>query len=110
MGLRYRKSINIGPLRINASKTGLGYSIGTKGLRCTQCANKRKRTTISIPNTGISYVKECDKINNKENKIKTFKIIKTICKVFLDITYFSIMIPILGFVLFIDFINWICKK
>lgn len=55
MGFRFRKSIKIGPARINLSKSGVGYSIGTKGLRYTKPAKGKSRTTASIPGTGISY-------------------------------------------------------
>lgn len=37
MGLRFRKSINLGGgAKINLSKSGVGYSIGTKGARITK--------------------------------------------------------------------------
>ena len=37
MGFRYRKSINLGGgFRINLSKSGVGYSWGTKGYRITK--------------------------------------------------------------------------
>lgn len=58
MGFRFRKSINLGPLRINLSKSGVGYSVGGKGFRVTKKAGGGTRTTASIPGTGISYVKE----------------------------------------------------
>lgn len=58
MGLRYRKSINLGPLRLNLSKSGVGYSYGVKGYRVTHTANGRVRTTRSIPGTGVSHVTE----------------------------------------------------
>ena len=59
MGLRYRKSINLGGgLRINFSKSGIGYSWGTKGYRVTKTAKGTTRTTVSVPGTGISYVHE----------------------------------------------------
>lgn len=59
MGLRYRKSINLGGgFRINLSKSGVGYSWGVKGYRVTKTANGRVRTTASIPGTGLSYVSE----------------------------------------------------
>lgn len=61
MGLRFHKSINIGPLRLNFSKSGVGYSIGTKGIRVGKTAKGKTRTTLSIPGTGISYVKESKK-------------------------------------------------
>lgn len=58
MGLRYRKSIKLGPVRINLSKSGIGYSYGVKGYRVTHKSNGGVRTTASIPGTGISHVKE----------------------------------------------------
>lgn len=56
MATRFRKSINLGPLRINMSKSGIGYSIGTKGYRVTKRADGRVQRTVSIPGTGISHV------------------------------------------------------
>ena len=61
MGLRYRKSINLGPVRINLSKSGVGYSVGTKGYRVTKKADGGIRKTVSIPGTGISHVTEYSK-------------------------------------------------
>lgn len=61
MGIRFRKSVNFGPLRINASKSGLGWSVGVPGARYTKMANGRTRTTASIPGTGISWVEESKK-------------------------------------------------
>ena len=59
MGFRFRKSIKIGPFRLNFSGSGIGYSFGRKGARVTKMPNRRTRTTISIPGTGVSYVTEC---------------------------------------------------
>lgn len=56
MGLRFRRSFNLGGFRINLSKSGVGYSFGVKGLRFTQKAGGGTRTTLHIPKTGISYV------------------------------------------------------
>lgn len=59
MGLRYRKSINLGGgFRINLSRSGVGYSWGTKGYRVTKTANGNIRRTTSIPGTGLSYTEE----------------------------------------------------
>lgn len=67
MGVRFRKSINLGGgFRINVSKSGVGYSWGTKGFRITKTAKGTTRKTYSIPRTGISYVSESKKtINSK---------------------------------------------
>src|SRR3981189_2369176 len=53
MGWSFRRSINLGPLRINASKSGLGYSVGGRGFRFGRDAKGRKYTAASIPGTGI---------------------------------------------------------
>lgn len=61
MGFRFRKSVSFGPLRVNASKSGLGWSVGVPGARYTKMANGRTRTTASIPGTGVSWVEESKK-------------------------------------------------
>lgn len=58
MGFRFRKSKNFGPLRINFSKSGIGYSVGGKGFRWTKKAGGGTRTTVSLPGTGLSYVRD----------------------------------------------------
>lgn len=67
MGLRFRKSINLGGFRINISKSGIGYSFGVPGMRYTKKAKGGTRTTLSIPGTGLSYIKDSKQtsINNK---------------------------------------------
>ena len=68
MGFRYRKSINLGGgFKINLSKSGIGYSWGTKGYRVTKTARGTTRTTLSVPGTGLSYVKENGKKNRSNN-------------------------------------------
>ena len=67
MGLRYRKSINLGGgFRVNISKSGIGYSWGVKGARITKTARGTTRSTLSIPGTGISYVEETSNRKNKK--------------------------------------------
>lgn len=59
MGFRFRKSIHLGGgFKVNLSKSGIGYSWGTKGMRFTKTAKGKKRTTLSVPGTGISYATE----------------------------------------------------
>lgn len=64
MGFRFRKSINLGGFRINLSKSGIGYSFGVPGMRYTKKAKGGHRATLSIPGTGISYVKDSHKHKN----------------------------------------------
>jgi hypothetical protein len=53
MGWNIRRSVNFGPLRINLSKSGLGYSVGTRGFRVGQDARGRRYRSLSIPKTGV---------------------------------------------------------
>lgn len=71
MGFRFRKSFGKGPFRVNLSKSGVGYSVGTKGFRYTKKAGGGTRTTSSIPGTGISYVTEISGKNLHTSKPKT---------------------------------------
>lgn len=69
MGFRYRKSINLGGgFKINLSKSGIGYSWGTKGYRIGKTARGTTRRTYSIPGTGISYVNETGNRNRNRNR------------------------------------------
>lgn len=86
MGLRIRKSVNFGPLRVNLSKSGVGYSVGTKGFRVTKKANGKMYTTASIPGSGISYVSDI----NKNKSIDYSKIMSITGKVL----YYMFMIPL----------------
>lgn len=70
MGLRFRKSINLGLFRINLSKHGIGYSFGAKGLRYTKKAGGGRRITASLPGTGISYSKDMSIGRKKRSKTK----------------------------------------
>ncbi len=59
MGLKFRKSINLGGgFRANISKSGVGFSWGKKGFRITKTAKGKVKTTTSIPGTGLSYTQE----------------------------------------------------
>lgn len=69
MGMRFRKSINLGGgFRINLSKSGIGYSWGAPGFRHTKTASGKRRNTYSIPGTGISYVSESGKKKSAAKK------------------------------------------
>ena len=74
MGFRYRKSVKLGGLRINFSKSGVGYSYGIKGLRHTKTATGRERITASIPGTGISQHKKRTVQPVQQQPAKNYKI------------------------------------
>lgn len=57
MAFFYRKSVNLGPFRVNLSKSGVGYSVGGRGFRVGTTSRGRKYTSFSIPGTGIGYRK-----------------------------------------------------
>lgn len=64
MGFRYRRSVNIGPFRVNVSKSGVGYSVGGPGFRTGIRSNGRRYTSVGLPGSGMYYMKE----HGKENK------------------------------------------
>lgn len=55
MGWRFSKSIRIGPLRINFSRSGIGWSIGGAGIRTGVDGKGRSYKSVSLPGTGVSY-------------------------------------------------------
>ena len=55
MGWYFRRSLNLGPLRLNLSRRGVGGSVGGRGLRGGETAGKRRYTQASIPGTGVGY-------------------------------------------------------
>jgi hypothetical protein len=57
MGWSYRKSVKLGPFRVNLSGKGIGYSVGGRGFRTGVNSRGRKYTNFSIPGTGMSYRK-----------------------------------------------------
>ena len=73
MGFNFRKSIKIGPARINLSKSGVGYSVGTKGLRISKSAKGKTRMTAKLAGTGISYSKNLSGKSKPKTNSKTRK-------------------------------------
>ncbi len=65
MGWKFRKSIKVGPARINISQSGVGGSLGVKGYRKGIDSKGRHYTNKSIPGTGI-YSKEYNKSNRNQ--------------------------------------------
>ena len=57
MGWQFRKSVNLGPFRVNLSKSGIGYSLGGAGFRTGVSAGGRRYSSIGIPGTGLRYLK-----------------------------------------------------
>ncbi len=55
MGWSYRKSVNLGPFRVNMSKSGIGYSFGGGGFRSGVNARGRRYKSLSVPGTGMRY-------------------------------------------------------
>ncbi len=59
MGFYYRRSVSIGPFRINLGTGGVGCSVGGRGFRVGRSASGRRYTTFSLPGTGIGYRSGC---------------------------------------------------
>lgn len=70
MGFKYRKSLNVGGVRLTAGKNGIGVSAGVKGFRVSHGADGKTRVTASIPGTGISYQETVGGKKKKEKRNK----------------------------------------
>lgn len=57
MGFYFRKSFKAGPARINLSKSGVGWSVGTKGFRFGHRAGsgRSKSSGASAKESGIGF-------------------------------------------------------
>lgn len=67
MGWNWRKAFDFGPLRVNLSKKGVGYSLGVRGFRIGRDAKGQDCSQTSIPGTGIykrRYSGQSSGINN----------------------------------------------
>lgn len=53
MGWSFRRSLRFGLFRLNLSKSGIGYSVGVRGLRYGKDAKGRKYRALNLPGTGI---------------------------------------------------------
>ena len=70
MGTRFRKSVKLGPFRINFSKSGVGWSVGNKYARYTRKANGGTRITTTLPGTGISHVEELGHSQSSARRVR----------------------------------------
>lgn len=57
MGWRFRRSVGFGPVRVNLSRSGVGYSVGVPGLRVGVRGSGRRYRTVSVPGTGLYETK-----------------------------------------------------
>ena len=55
MGFFFRKAINLGPVRLNLSKSGVGVSVGAKGVRIGKTA--RGKSYVRVGSNGVYYQK-----------------------------------------------------
>ena len=58
MGWSYRKSVNLGPFRVNISKSGIGYSLGGTGFRTgVSSGGHRRPRRFGAPNSTAGAAK-----------------------------------------------------
>lgn len=68
MGFRFRKSVKIAPgVKVNFGKKGASVTVGNKYARTT-VGKGRRTNSVSIPGTGVSYVKQTS-TNKKVNTV-----------------------------------------
>lgn len=69
MGFRFRKSFNMGGLRINLSRSGIGYSVRVApGLRVGVGPRGTRTITAGIPGTGIYYTKQISRRSTQNHE------------------------------------------
>lgn len=75
MGFKFRKSIKILPgVKVNLTSKGISSaSIGTKGANIN-VGKKGVKTTISIPNTGLSYSENLTSNYNHQENAQQFEL------------------------------------
>ena len=61
MSWRFRRTFNIGPIRFTLEKTGIGISIGTRGLHIGRSPNGKLYVSAGIPGTGFYWRKDLSK-------------------------------------------------
>jgi hypothetical protein len=69
MGWNWRRVLNFGPVRVNFSKNGIGYSIGAKGVRIGRNVKRENYTQLTVPKTGIYYRTILSKASGSPTKI-----------------------------------------
>jgi hypothetical protein len=52
MDFYFRKRIGLGPLALNSSKSGIGISVGVRGLRAGLTSHGHVYTSTGLPGTG----------------------------------------------------------
>jgi len=68
MGIRFKKSFNVGFFRTNLTKSGIGYSFGVPGFRFGVNSTGQRYISIGIPGTGLYYIK-CFRGKSKDVEI-----------------------------------------
>jgi hypothetical protein len=58
MSWRFRRTLNIGPIRFTLEKTGIGISVGTRGLHIGRSPNGKLYVSAGIPGTGFYWRKD----------------------------------------------------
>ena len=51
--MELEEGLQLGPLRVNLSKKGVGYSVGVRGFRVGRDAKGQDYSRTSVPGTGI---------------------------------------------------------
>lgn len=80
MSFRFRKTVNLdNGIRFNLSKSGIGWSWGNHFFRKTYTSKNKTRTTLTIPNSGLSHVSDKQPQNRRKQSV-LLNILKLIFK------------------------------
>ena len=107
MALYFRKSKQLTPgLRINLSKTGVGFSAGSRKTgRFTISPNGKVVGSISLSGTGLRYTENLSPAKNVSNSKTTSELLSTFEGLFIFLISLIKLIFVLGF---LALIFWFC--
>jgi hypothetical protein len=57
MGWMFRRSVGLGPFRVNLGRSGVGWSVGGGGFRTGVSSRGRRYSSYSLTGTGLRYIK-----------------------------------------------------
>ena len=85
MGFYVRKGFNFGPLRVNFSKSGIGLSLGVKGLRVGTGPNGNY---VHAGRKGVYYKKKLPEIGENGNMLRLSWPVLMVLAVAVTVAYF----------------------
>ncbi len=107
MGFYVRKGFNFGPLRVNFSKSGIGLSLGVKGLRFSAGPNG---SYVHAGRKGVYYKQKLPEIGESKNMLRLSWPLLTILAIVIAGIYFYLQaggdVSVMKVLLWQQLTNW----